>query len=125
MQSLHTDAPRITGLILRIQYFSGLTLGVLTCSRVKGQTSKAASICGIKMCQEGIQCEAIRGSTCFHDFRGCLRPASVTAAAPGQMVLALSNCSESGHMTAQSDFAARGTRDVQAAQEALSGQMMR
>lgn len=28
-------------------------------------------------------------------------------------------------MTAQSDFAARGTRDVQAAQEALSGQMMR
>lgn len=83
MQRLHADAPRITGLILRVQCFSGLTLGVITCSRVKGQTSKAVSTCGIKMCQEGIQCEAIRGSTCCHDFRGCLRPAPVTAVAQG------------------------------------------
>lgn len=31
----------------------------------------------------------------------------------------LSNCSKSGHIRAQSDFAACGTRDVQAAQEAV------
>lgn len=49
----------------------------------------------------------------------------VTAVAQGQRVPELSNCSKSEHTRAQSDFAARGTRDVQAAQEALSGQMMK
>lgn len=42
------------------------------------------------------------------------------------MVPEPSNYSKSGHTRAQSDFAACGARgDVQAAQEALSGQMMR
>lgn len=115
----------LESLILRFQCFSGLPLCVITCSRVKGQTSKAVSIFGTKTHQDGTPSEASRGVTCLHDFRGCLRPPSVSAAAQGEKVPELCNYSKSGHTRAQSGFAACGARDVQAVQEALSGQLMR